>query len=979
MLKLFDQRWLAIVMLLTVAALPIRTQASTQTIVFSEIAWAGSSISSSDEWIELTNVSDAAIDISGWTLTGAGSSGASLVLPEASLMEPHSTYLIANYEHAHENTALAVQPNFVTATLSVSNEGFNLALYDNGNTLVDVAGGAGAPFAGGSGGTGDSLDGRYTSMVRTDGLNDGALPESWMDADSSQGFLEGVDDLGTPGIVTFATTEQIVLQEIDEEPAEEPAVEEIIEEVMEERTEESLTQTILINEFVVDPNEGEEEWIELVNTTDTAVDLTGWTIEDTVGKQTVLEGVIAPGEYLLITEPLGKLNNDTDEIILKDAAGANIDSVEYGTDELPAPEDGAALARNESGVFELTYETTPGSVNVIDQEKHEVVEEVEDVTQETVVVEEVLEEIAEEVEPETVEEEVHVPTVTNIHINEFVVDPAGDGVEWIELSNAGDTQVTLTGWSMEDASGNVTDLSSVTIEAYGYVLIESPKGNLNNDGDTVILKDADGSMVESVTYGDEGYPIPGDGESLARNGETFEVTQSPTPGTANLIVALDEIEEGEDVVETLEESDSVVVSVETTISDELSEESNESEAQESQVEEIVEEEELIKTLRFVTLYPNTTGSDETEEYIELQNTGTETIDLQGWTIEDESTNRYTIESSTLLAAGATIKLMREQTDITLNNDGDTLELIAPDGAVVDTVSYGTSQEGATYELVNTIWEWLGVATVVESTTASVSNSTQNNATTTTNATYASSTVSSRVAQSLTVAQAKEKADGQYVIVKGVITAAPDTFGSQIFYLQDETGGIQVYLYSRDFPDLLIGDAVYVRGEMSTSRGERRIKLSGSASVVPASGSFESGATDLSLEEVNEALVGMLMTVGGQIQSINTNKLVIETSGITLTIYLKSNPAIDPNQFERGDTIEVTGVLTTYDGELRLRPRSNDDIQVMQQAPVATATVSEQTNGESTAGLVLLFSTMAVLGALALWRYMPRRRLTQARV
>jgi hypothetical protein len=94
MLKLFDRYWIALVMLLSIAALPVRIHASETTVVFSEIAWAGSSISSSDEWIELTNVSDTAVDLSNWKISGAGSSSSDKLLPEGSVIEPHSTYLI---------------------------------------------------------------------------------------------------------------------------------------------------------------------------------------------------------------------------------------------------------------------------------------------------------------------------------------------------------------------------------------------------------------------------------------------------------------------------------------------------------------------------------------------------------------------------------------------------------------------------------------------------------------------------------------------------------------------------------------------------------------------------------------------------------------------------------------------------------------------------------------------------------------------
>ncbi len=979
MLKLFDPRWLLFVMLLTVAALPVRTHASTPTVVISEIAWAGSSSSASDEWIELTNVSDTAVDLSGWKLTGAGSSNADLVLPDGARLEPHSTYLIANYEHTHANSALAGAPSYVTASLSLPNGGFDLSLYDAGNAPVDVAGGTGAPFAGGSGGTGDSLDGRYRSMVRTDGLGDGSLEESWTDADTASGFKTGVEDLGTPGIVAFSTSsvipsetseasevegspseeiveEELVEKVVVEEPVEETTDEEtVVEEIIEEPVTEEAIVGIRISEFVVDPHEGEAEWIELVNAGGASIDLTGWIVEDAAGKQTVLESTLEAGGYLVIDAPLGKLNNDTDSILLKDATGVLVDSVEYGTDELAAPKDGAALARGASGSFELTYAASPEGVNMIDPEKPEVVETPEEVE-----------------EVEQVDEAVEVApgfparhslgdggslgeAEADIRISEFVVDPMEEAVEWIELYNAGDASVTLEGWTLEDASAKVTDLSAVTIEADSYVIVESPKGKLNNDADSVILKDASGAIVESVVYGGEGYPVPKDGNSLARDGETFEVTELITPGSPNLIfIALEEL---------------VEVDESSTSSD------------------LPEEVTILKTLRFVTLYPNTTGSDEEEEYITIENTGTEAIDLLGWSIEDGSTKRFTFEDSTGLAAGATMQVVRPQTKLTLNNGGDTLELIAPDGDVIDLLTYGNSAKGETYDLIDGIWSWSGTTPVAESTatesavaesttTSTPAVTTQTNTSNTTNATYASATASTRVAQSLTIAQAKEKTDGQRVMVKGVVISSPGVFGNQIFYIQDDTGGIQIYLYSGDFPELALGDVVQITGELSTSRGERRVKLASAAGVVLASATFSSQPIELAVSDVDEALVGILMMTQGVIQSIDTNKLILEKEGATLTVYLKQNPVIDAQQFQRGDKIEVTGVLTTYDGELRLRPRGVSDITVVENAPVASAVTTESSTGSS-AGMILLTTTMAALVALALWRYLPRRRLTPA--
>jgi hypothetical protein len=40
-----------------------------QTIIFSELAWAGSSVSTADEWLELKNLTSSSIDLTGWNIT----------------------------------------------------------------------------------------------------------------------------------------------------------------------------------------------------------------------------------------------------------------------------------------------------------------------------------------------------------------------------------------------------------------------------------------------------------------------------------------------------------------------------------------------------------------------------------------------------------------------------------------------------------------------------------------------------------------------------------------------------------------------------------------------------------------------------------------------------------------------------------------------------------------------------------------------
>lgn len=1032
MLKLFDRYWIALVMLLSIAALPVRIHAATPTIVFSEIAWAGSSLSSSDEWIELTNVSETSIDLSNWKISGAGSSDKDLLLPEGSVIEPHSTYLIANYENTNESAAYSTSANFVTSTVSLSNSGLGLSLYDSAGTLIDVAGNGDAPFAGRSGSVADSDDGRYASMVRMDGLTDGSLPESWTDAQTSSGFKEGIQDYGSPGSVLFASSQPIETTQETTETEQEVANEEVntveeavpVEESSEEAdtttvveetvspetteqdsvpTENSVSETnsapedstssatVLINEFVIDPNEDETEWIELRNISEQTLDLTLWTLEDESGKQTTLEGSLVSNGFLLIDSPVGKLNNDTDTIILKNSTGIVVDSVTYGTEELTSPKDGASLARNASGLFEVTYTPTPASENIFSSQPPEPDQEPVEETQtdgEPVTTSESNSSSQEEVaqdstssSSESVSEltttqestgssssqtsintQESIPTGT-ILINEFVADPLEGEEEWIEITNISEHTATLTGWTLEDASGKITDLSSVTINGSSYVVVVSPKGKLNNDGDTIVLKDANGTVVDSVVYGADAYPVPKDGMSLARNGQTFELTQQTTQGSANVIfIALTEEDLEQETPSAQEESEEDTSSAPSQTTEESSSESTTI---------------LIKTVRFSKLYPNTSGSDETEEYIELFNTGTETIDLMGWSIEDGSTDRYTIKDSFVLQAQTAVRLMRPQTTLALNNAGDTLELIAPDKNVVDKVTYGNAAKGAVYQFANGSWSWSQPSTTTSSlnhsTAPSLASSTVSK--TSTSASYTSSSV--RVNQLITITQAQQKKDGERVTVKGVVIAIPGTFGTQVCYVMDETGGIQIYLHDGSYPALALGDVVELTGELSTSHGERRIKLDEGTDIHMNSETFSIKPMFYPVTDIEELLVGQLISTKGQIQSKNGTKLVIEQLGTMFVVYLKSNPAIDPNLFERGDLITITGVLSVYDGELRIRPRSSEDIAVDQSAEVATASseISDQTpTPSSQAGTILLLSTMGVLGLLALWHYRPRKQL-----
>ncbi|HBL39071.1 TPA: hypothetical protein DDZ10_00115 [Candidatus Uhrbacteria bacterium] len=169
---------------------PLLTQAAAPTVFISEVSWAGSSLSASDEFLELFNPSDETVSLLNWSLHGSATGGEALAFPDDAVIPPHSTYLIANYDTDEEPSALNFAPNLVTSRLSLPNTKLSVALVDGARVVLDRVGDdSGSPASGSAG----------ISMMRVSPSLDGDSDEAWVSATSSQGFKDALSNLGTPG------------------------------------------------------------------------------------------------------------------------------------------------------------------------------------------------------------------------------------------------------------------------------------------------------------------------------------------------------------------------------------------------------------------------------------------------------------------------------------------------------------------------------------------------------------------------------------------------------------------------------------------------------------------------------------------------------------------------------------------------------------------------------------------------------------
>lgn len=136
----------------------------------------------------------------------------------------------------------------------------------------------------------------------------------------------------------------------------------------------SLWKQIKINEFLPNPEDG-DEWIELYNPTTSSLDLADGLLcdnRDTSCTIATTSGTIAAQSWTTFFLNGSHLNNNDDSIILKNPDEIIIDQVNYGTDALPAPEKGQAVARKNDGAdsdadtdWAITTSLTPGSSNVV--------------------------------------------------------------------------------------------------------------------------------------------------------------------------------------------------------------------------------------------------------------------------------------------------------------------------------------------------------------------------------------------------------------------------------------------------------------------------------------------------------------------------------------------------------------------------------------------------------------------------------------
>ena len=276
-----------------------------------------------------------------------------------------------------------------------------------------------------------------------------------------------------------------------------------------------------------DENGDYPDWIELINASNTAVDITGWSLLDKASRTAYFsfpDYQLDPGETVLVYAS-GRMANQQDSdfnapfrlgsagdtLMLSDAHSTVVESI-----NIPALGADQSYARQDGG-WMVTGEYTPGLENTT--LNYAMLTSTQPVSGSTLLISEVM-----------------------VDNSSF---PASDGLlyDWIEIHNAGSSAVDLKGYSLSDSPNKPArwKFPSVVLQPGQYLVVyasgldQAADGSLHTnfglraEGESILLYSEAGQVLDYVEYDN----LKPDGSLKRQSDGSYTTSGTATPGQAN--------------------------------------------------------------------------------------------------------------------------------------------------------------------------------------------------------------------------------------------------------------------------------------------------------------------------------------------------------------------------------------------------------------------------------------------------------------
>lgn len=924
------------------------SQASPQ-IIINEIAWMGNDNSANDEWIELKNPNEETININEWELLSEDESINIKLLGE---IPPNGFFLL---ERTDDNSVPGINADQIYVG-TLGNDGEIISLYDADHNLIDSID-ASQGWPGGNNETKQTLEKSQTGSWQTSSL-----------------------PLGTPG--ENNSQSEITISETED---------------INSNKDICYLGDILISEFITDPSESENEWIELYNTIYRDIDLEDWTIEDGSGTITNLSGTILKNNFLIVDNPKGKLNNDGDTIILRDQNQVIIDQVSYGnwddgdtSDNAPKTNDPNSIARqkenyntrNNSLDFFITTTPTKNASNIITPPKDETKKEEDTILS------------------------------SEIYINEILPNPIGTDYEdeFIELYNNGTEEINLENWIIKSSVNEYKIKEKIKAKKYLLIYRKDSGLILKNDSETVSLISEKNKTIQKISFKDA--PI---GYSYNLNSENnWSWEKNISPGEDNIIKIINQAPQVQFYCPDEAKISERVFFDSSDTYDPDSEKLNFSwnfgdgfkntlpnpehtflktgifliDLEVSDGENIIHQERKIKinysnkdnkndflsidtkNIIINEIMPNP-ETDENNEWIEIYNQGNTKINLFNWKLDDSAngSSPYTFSDFNIEKNSYQI-IPRSESKIILNNDFDSVRLFDNQDNLIEEIKYENSPSGQSYARgLNGKWFWTETPTPRK--TNNISLTAENSYQVLSSAVLIPETTETK--NNTPLSEIKNKKIGDKIITQGIVAVLPGILGSQFFYINEDSTGLQIYSYKKDFPEINLGDLIEIEGELSQINDEWRLKIKTATDIKIIEQKKEIEIEYFACGEINENYLGRLILTGGEIVEKKGSIIYLDDGTGELAVYLKAGANIDSKNYQENDYAEITGILSQTSSGIKLMPRSIEDIKMKNNAEELRAENQELRTLEIPARdsknntlkyfFITLISTLIIIGIL----------------
>ncbi|PIT98402.1 MAG: hypothetical protein COT71_00730 [Candidatus Andersenbacteria bacterium CG10_big_fil_rev_8_21_14_0_10_54_11] len=368
------------------------------------------------------------------------------------------------------------------------------------------------------------------------------------------------------------------------------------------------------------------------------------------------------------------------------------------------------------------------------------------------------------------------------------------------------------------------------------------------------------------------------------------------------------------------------------------------------------------------MLPNPVGSDTAAEFIELYNSGAAAVDLAGWQLDDADGGSapYTFGTGVQVPAGGYRVFLRSQTGLALNNTGDTVRLFDPSGESKASAVYSGGAEGQSYNRTSDGYAWSetvtpGAANEITAAAADEEEDEEDAAADSTEGTTSGSVAGSQ-AIVVPLAKVRDMEPGTTVTVTGVVSVPPGVLGKYIMYVAGS--GIQVYLSREAWPQFKLGDTVQLTGELSSIRGEARIKLAGIGDVQLQRAGDPPEPHAVKTGEVDEALEGWLVTIQGAVSETSGDTFYVDDGSGAVKVSITESSGIAKPAMKKGAAVTITGVVSETTSGYRILPRFQEDVRLGRVAGLKSFPATGMRQGYSRQAGLLFARQAGLLVALA---------------